>query len=716
MKSIQTYAQDLLTSYISVIPVNKDKKPIISTWSEYQDGLMTLEKAETSFRSAYGVAVICGKVSGGMECIDFDAHDHDIQAIFREWGSEQGVTDIVKRNKLYIEQSPRGGYHIMYRYESDRYEGNQVLARWEDGTTMIETRAEGGYVVISPTPDYKVLRNGLTQLATITEEERDYLISYAKQFNRNQKPIETDIDADTGYDHTDPISWFNWNKASYAKRLLEEKGWVKIQDKDDIEYWRRPGKTEGTSASWGKKHNALYCFSTSVEYFKPECYYTPFQILVRLRFQNNYYAAFNWVISKYFDSDNPYIRVGVDYYKKIRKIDRFGLYRTELKAWKKDEIKQDEGKGYLDRIPRFDDFTIEPDNFHYHPVIQNCYNLYKEFSHKPIQGDWRWSRIMLEHIFGEQYDLGLRYLQALYLHPNRMLPILVLVSKERQTGKTTFLNWLNMIFGDNMANIAPEDLAGSFNHLYATSNIIAIEETLIEKSLTVEKLKALATGKFISVNQKWVQQYKIPFYGKIILASNNEDKFARIDEEEIRFFVRKVEMPSVMNHSIEENLQSEIPAFLYYLTTLPPIDWSKDRSGFTPQEISNETLRAVKQESRTWLYKELHELITDFFNNNDVKEIFAIPSDIKNKWYLHNSKVDVPFIRQVLKNEFHMTPMPMMRYVPLGGYGYDVATKVGSPYQFSRSAFTDAVPVPVPVHDGDFVKNFDSVNNDDLPF
>ena len=37
------------------------------------------------------------------------------------------------------------------------------------------------------------------------------------------------------------------------------------------------------------------------------------------------------------------------------------------------------------------------------------------------------------HIFGEQYELGMDNLQLLYLCPDQKLPILLLVSEERQT-------------------------------------------------------------------------------------------------------------------------------------------------------------------------------------------------------------------------------------------------------------------------------------------
>ena len=48
------------------------------------------------------------------------------------------------------------------------------------------------------------------------------------------------------------------------------------------------------------------------------------------------------------------------------------------------------------------------------------------------------------HIFGDQYELGLDYLQILYTMPQQKLPILLLVSEERNTGKSTILNFLRL--------------------------------------------------------------------------------------------------------------------------------------------------------------------------------------------------------------------------------------------------------------------------------
>lgn len=688
--TIPQAARELIDAEISVIPVKRDKRPAIGSWTAYQKEPMTYQEADGYFRDAWGVAVICGEVSGGLECIDFDAHDKNIIDIYKSFTTHEGVKTIIGNNKVYTEQSPRGGFHIIYRYETDdQRDGNLKLAQWEDGTSMIETRGEGGYVVTAPSPGYKQRHGDLSQLPVLKEYERDALIDMALSFSQHKtKEQDQPEDSRTSkYYHTDPVSYFNWYKKPYAKKLLEEAGWEKVNyDKSNgVERWRRPGKDDGYSATWGKKEDNFYVFTSSDEVFKPDKYYTPFQVLVLLRFKGNFYAAINWIQMTYFNEKIPYIRVGTDYYKVIRKPDRYNLDRIELKAWKKEEISFDHGKEYIKKIPRFDDFTIHPDNMNYYAAVDNCYNLYKPFLHKPAQGLIKWSTILMEHVFGEQIQLGMRYMQALYLHPERMLPILVLVSRERQTGKTTFLNWLNMIFGSNMANIAPEDLMGSFNYIYATSNIIAVEETLIEKAVTVEKLKALATGKFLTVNQKFISQYKVPFYGKIILASNNEDKFARIDEEEIRFFVRRMEMPRIINHAIEAELMHEIPAFLHHLTTLPPIDWTRDRSGFMPDEITNQDLKRVKDESKSGLYKDMRAHIIDWFDNHPGDELEVAPIDVKKKWYNHNARIDIPYIINVLKNEFRLTQAEKIKkYTP-----FNYESKSGKPYTFNRVNFTD---------------------------
>ena len=52
---------------------------------------------------------------------------------------------------------------------------------------------------------------------------------------------------------------------------------------------------------------------------------------------------------------------------------------------------------------------------------------------------------------------------VLYTEPTQMLPILLLVSNERRTGKTTFLRFLKMMFGKNATFNTNEDFRSQFN-------------------------------------------------------------------------------------------------------------------------------------------------------------------------------------------------------------------------------------------------------------
>ena len=411
--------------------------------------------------------------------------------------------------------------------------------------------------------------------------------------------------------------------------------------------------------------------------------YTPFMVLTKYKFKGNHMAAYQFVNSEKLNAHIEYIRVGVDYFKKITTIDRFGIERSELKRWSKDALATDFDKSIFNNIPRYDTFALMPDNENYTSVSGNMYNLYKEFSHVPKEGDWKWSKAIMEHIFGDQFDLGMKYMQVLYLHPKRILPILVLASQTRHTGKSTFLDWMSQIFGGNMVVINPEDITNSFNSSYSMSNIVGIEETRTDKSHVIEKLKNLSTGKFVNVNQKFVDNYKLPFFGKFIITTNDEKRFMRIDNDEIRFWIRKIQPPKHHNTNINEDLVKEIPAFLYQLKQLPPVDFSASRMVFTPEEISTDSLDIVKQESTSEMYKEIIENLKEYFNDNDKEdEVFITPKIVKDQFFYGNNKFGISYIKRVLTDELGLVPEKNGRYHMLG-MG-PLMTKTGTPYRVTR--------------------------------
>lgn len=421
-----------------------------------------------------------------------------------------------------------------------------------------------------------------------------------------------------------------------------------------------------------------------------------FQLMCAVQFKHDHQAAISYIMFDLMGIEIPYIRVGTDYYKVIKKADRYGGIQTHLKPWGKEEIKQDHSKSFLAQIPKFDDFIIIPDNQDFQAVIKNCYNLYSKFSHKPhnepvTNKDIPTSLMFLKHIFGDQLDLGLKYIKILYENPKQILPILTLVSKDRDTGKTTFINWMEMIFGGNSILISPEDLLKNFNASYATKNIVLVDETFIEKQSGVEKLKSLSTAKSITVSQKHVTEYPIALYMKVILCTNKVKDFMKIDSDEIRFWIRPI--PSIKgkkNVKIEDQLFNEIPKLLRYLSDLPAINFDTgSRMVFTKEEIQTGALLDVKEESKSGLHKEIDIHIEDFFNIHVRKEsFFASATDIKERWFYHNNNVSIAYIRKVITEEMNIERMEYHRYYPFEEF-ISEKSKPGYPFEFKNKNFKE---------------------------
>lgn len=427
--------------------------------------------------------------------------------------------------------------------------------------------------------------------------------------------------------------------------------------------------------------------------------YSPFRMLTEFKFKGNWQRAIWFIVYDIMNCPVPYIRVSTKYFKIINKVDRNGISRTELKVWDKMTIIDDYSKDFLSRIPSYNDFTMEPNNKDYHDIIGNNYNLYSPFEHEVAEDDeynengFEWTKILLNHVFGDQYELGLKYVKSLYDLPKQKLPILVLVSDERGTGKTTFMDWIELLFGDNTVIINPQDIANSFNSSYANKNIIMIEESRFESVQATEKLKNLATQKKILVNTKFVQQYSVPFHGHLIISSNDERKFSRVDNSEIRYWVRKIPtLKGKANHNILNDLRNEIPHFLYYLNSLPDIDTTQSRMVFNAEDITTEALSIVKKESLPSLHKELEILLDSHCSENrSVKELFFISKDIKDKWFKNNHKIEVNYIDKILKESMKLGRVNMCRYIPVETEGEYIKKKSGRPFIYINKYYGNKI-------------------------
>lgn len=309
-----------------------------------------------------------------------------------------------------------------------------------------------------------------------------------------------------------------------------------------------------------------------------------------------------------------YFRVGDHYFEKVHVPNKNGVLEYQYHRRLVGTITSDHGKDFVKHIAKYKAFCTKPDHVNYQEIINNCFNRYKPFEWEPANDTTECPEILdfLKHIFAEQLELGLDYIQILYQRPTQMLPILCLVSKENNTGKSTFGKLLKAIFTGNMATIGNADLESDFNGGWADKLVVCCEESFIDKKKTIEKIKALSTGDKIQINMKGVDQIEIDFFGKFIFMSNNEDNFVIANEHDERFWVRRVPKATKERTNLLELMLEEIPAFLNYLNHRNLSTKQESRMWFAPALLRTEALRKLIEGNKSAAEREIRHYIRHF--------------------------------------------------------------------------------------------------------
>lgn len=335
-------------------------------------------------------------------------------------------------------------------------------------------------------------------------------------------------------------------------------------------------------------------------------------------------------------AEKHYIRVGTDYYKTIVEKAPNGQTELNLVQWSADAIKNDYSnpKEFIKQIPKFDAFTNIPENDpeKYRQTIHSTkdgytsvlYNRYCPVSHEPQPGEWRTINTLLHHIFdyknlkGESfYEMALDYLQMIYLNPTQHLPILCLVSREQATGKTTFLNLLRSIFKENMRILDSERISSKFNGSWAGKLIIGVDESFIDtdKPTVVNRLKMIATNSSIPIEKKGKEAGEVPNFAKLIMCSNDETNFLKIEIEDTRYWIIRVGSidPESRDPHMAERMETEIPAFLYYLKHRTMFYGEKTRLWFDPSDYATEALKRIQERTGNVLWQNITTVVRQQF-------------------------------------------------------------------------------------------------------
>lgn len=327
--------------------------------------------------------------------------------------------------------------------------------------------------------------------------------------------------------------------------------------------------------------------------------------------------------NKISEEANKYLRIGGKWYKKAKDpcTKQLELYPIQASMLIVDEGKEIGGK-ILKTAPKYLAATNVPSHLDYHESVVNIdgekfYNLYRPIKYSPSgNGEWPHIEELIRHIFGEQYEKGLDYVQLLYLNPMRRLPVLLLVSQENGTGKSTFCNFLNEIFGDNVAAMTNETLRSKFTAPWVNKLLIFVEETLMDKKEDGEKIKNIATALTLPSEAKGQDWQQRTTFVKVILCSNNELNPVVITPEDTRHWVRRVPPLSGNKHrsSFLDECKKEIPAFLHFLTCRKMVTQGRDRLWFTPEETRTAAWYKIVRGSEPRLESELREVLLNIMN------------------------------------------------------------------------------------------------------
>ena len=268
-------------------------------WKQYQSERPSREQTAEWFKDGWpAMGAVCGAVSGDLEMFELEGRfvDEIGTLRFSEAMKEAGLELLLKRLTAgMLTVSPSDGRHFIYRV-AGTVDGNTKLAQREATPaeladkpnelvkTMIETRGEGGFVMLAPShgpthPTKKpwwVKAGGINSIPTITAEERAAMFAVARSFDtlppQQQRAVVPVGNRVTHTRYSGGVVGDSWYsavsdhlKATWTMRgLLEHYGWTyEYTDRHGREMMRRPGKTgDGVSGSINES-DRLLVFSTS---------------------------------------------------------------------------------------------------------------------------------------------------------------------------------------------------------------------------------------------------------------------------------------------------------------------------------------------------------------------------------------------------------------------------------------------------------------------
>lgn len=308
-----------------VIPVNRSKNPAINSWKRFQKEAMTDREIEKNFKDCWGVGLLMGGELG-LIAFDFDLK-YDLTRVVMKRFKEHVGEDILK--KCYIQSTMNGGFHIVFSCPP-LVKGNRKLAcrhttpyeqnltyneYWNDPSTrdkainaayqdkvrvLIETREEGGYILIPGSPGYT---HNQGKIGSLTKEEAlimfeaAYMINEVKGIAKVYDPSKLPkSEYGTKWANSNPFEDFNENFDLVG--FLVDHGWTEVHNGVKDVRLKRPGNSlTKDSAIYDKESRRLMVFSTSTE-FDTDKSYSHVDAVCLMLFEGDTAPMYNYMIEE----------------------------------------------------------------------------------------------------------------------------------------------------------------------------------------------------------------------------------------------------------------------------------------------------------------------------------------------------------------------------------------------------------------------------------
>lgn len=341
---------------VSVVPIITKNKPLIA-WKPYQAHAPSMDEIGEWWSNGhpYGIAIICGAVSGNLEMTELEALAMNGDSLSRIADAAQklGCDKAWQRiNNGYTQYSPSGGLHMVYRILDHDVPGNEKVARNEDNVVLAETRGEGGYFVGAPSPgnchpsgEPWLLLSGeygavpfvsWTERNLIHQAIREALDKPSRALTHLDVPVHVPPNADVSphlppgnqpstalalVPSSTPVAGggtspgTDWMGQTDWAQILEPAGWTLHSRVGEERLWTRPGKhrRDGHSASTGYAGlDNLYVWSTSTA-FDSETPLSKLFVYANLSFNGDMSAAAKHLAYMGYGSKPTQPQVDVEY-------------------------------------------------------------------------------------------------------------------------------------------------------------------------------------------------------------------------------------------------------------------------------------------------------------------------------------------------------------------------------------------------------------------